>query len=80
MIKRGEKCNIEQEQRYKRNKMDFYLQCKIKGNVNPEGYPSVYFGCHEEDFISTFESVTEEIFLFIKNATFSYTCHFKFHI
>ena len=66
------KYDIEYSQRHKKNKVRFYLQYKTKGNVNPEGYPGVYFCCQEEDFINIFESVTEEILSIQKNMTFWY--------
>ena len=55
-----------------RNIERFYLQYKIKGISNPDGCPGVYFCCHEEDFISTFETVTEEVLSIQKNIAFWY--------
>lgn len=54
------------------SKTEFYLQYKTKRDSNPKEYPGVYFCCHEDDFINTFESVTDEILSIQKNIVFWY--------
>lgn len=37
------------------------LQCKTRGNSNPNGKPRVYFCCHPDDFDKYFERISEEL-------------------
>ena len=57
---------------YMGSKTKFYLQYKTKGDLNSKEYPGVYFCCHEDDFINTFESVTDEVLSIQKNLAFWY--------
>ena len=37
------------------------LMFKTKGMVNPKGKPRVYFTCHPDDFIRTFDKVSGDL-------------------
>lgn len=40
------------------------LVFKTKGMVNPKGKPSIYFTCHPDDFVRTFDKVCSDLFKF----------------
>ena len=47
---------------------DQYLIPKTRGNTSPQGRPRIYFCCAKEDFDTYFESVTQEMLDYQKNA------------